>query len=250
MKTRLVVSLRVILLAPVLVGLVATQSSPPAAHAESTSSVTGIDSVLYEGCHRHRFEYSIDPVKAAADWVLRVSAKDPDPEHHDGHRSTTVVLSKEEGLPSSGTATGENALFICGFEAPGTWELVATLEFADAAYDDEQLARSTFGMRKPATRTRLGVNDLTARYGQVLRFGIRSRVEAPGGRYVANRSRYVVLQKMTASGWESIRRRRTDQNGIARTEVTWRHRKTVQVRAITPRTDAYTGSTSLERSIS
>lgn len=240
---RLVAPLRVILLAPVLVALVATQSSPPAAHAEGTSQVQGIDSVLYEGCHRHPFEYSLDPVKAEADWVLRVSVKDPDPEHHDGHRATMSVLSKEEGLPSSGVATGDNALFICDFETPGSWQLVARLEFSDDAHPDELLPRSTFTMREPRSRTRLAVNDTTARYGQVLRFRIRSRVEGPSG-YVPNRSRYVVLQKRTASGWERIRRRRTDENGVVRTRVTWRHSKAMQVRAITPRTEIYTASLS------
>lgn len=248
-KTRLAASLRAVLLAPVLVGLVATQSSPPAAHAEGTSSVTGIPGVLYEGCHRHSFDYSVDPARAGADWVLRVWAKDPDPAPHEGHRSTEVVLSKEQGLDPTGTATGENALFICSSEAPGLWELGAKLEFSDDAHPEEQLARSSFTMRKPRTRTHLRVNDTSARYGQVLRFRVGSRLEAPSG-YVANRSRYVILQKKVGPGWERILRKRTDANGVVLARVTWRHRKDVRVRAVTPWTQAYTASRSPELTIS
>jgi hypothetical protein len=196
----------------------------------ATSSVTGIAGVIYDTCHDNKFQYSIDPEKAAYDWSLEVRAFDPR-----GVEVTSSWLWKDEGDPSSGTASGsDNGLQICSWERAGTWRLEAELNFYGGPYADEILASDTFTMRKARSKASLSVNDTTAQYNQRLRFATRVTGEYPKG-YFPLQYKTVRLQKLTSAGWKTIARTSTNENGVARFSVVWkdRHRKAVRI-AVAP----------------
>jgi hypothetical protein len=209
----------------------------PPAHA-ATSSVSGVSGVIYDTCSYHRFRYAIDPAKAAYDWSLEVRAIDPR-----GVEVSSSWLWKDEGDPPSGTTSGDDGLQICSSEIPGTWRLEAELNFYGGPYTDEALPTTSFTMRKARSRASLSVNDSSARYGQRLRFASRVTGEFPTG-YFALSWETVRLQKRTASGWQTIARTTTNENGVARFAITWKERRRKAIRVVANPGTPYVGSVS------
>ena len=139
-----------------------------------------------------------------------------------GVESTSAWLWKDEGDPSSGTASGsDNGLQICSWETAGTWRIEAELDFSSGPFPDEILASDTLTMRKARSKATVAVNDYTAKYNQRLRLSTRVTGEFPNG-YFPPAYETARLQKKTATGWKTIARTSTSDNGVARFSVLWR----------------------------
>jgi hypothetical protein len=209
------------------------------ASAGDSSWVRGINSVLYQGCHEHPYQYHINADQASYDWSLQVTAYDPR-----GIEATSSWIWKDEGDPPSGTAGGDNALSICSGERPGRYTIRAELNFYGGPYTDQILPESSFTLRLPRTRTSLKVNDRSAALGQRLRFKIRSKTEFPTG-YFGSEYERVVLERKAGARWLRMGRRyTTNSRGVAVAKVSWDSRRPVKVRAVTRRTEDHGKSTS------
>jgi hypothetical protein len=218
-------------------GLSVIQS--PAAHAEGSTAVGGINGVIYEGCQDLQFTYQVDPNQAGYDWAIFVKAWDPR-----GIEASSGSVWKDEGYPASGTSSGDDGLFFCSDALPGTYILTAEIHFYGGPHNDAVLPQSSFQLRKAKSRTKLKVNDKSAAIGQTLRFTAVSKVEFPNG-YFANDYEYVVLQRRTGSGWSKFGRAYTNSKGMATFEKRWSEKGPVIVRAVTPPAGNYRKSKSV-----
>lgn len=220
--------------AAALVGL----TMPPATAYGFASSVTGMNGVIYDTCHHHPFEYAIDPDKAAYDWSMRVSIYDPR-----GVEVSSAWLWKDEGDPSSGTASGDDGLQICSDETPGTWRIEAELNFYGGPYADERIAPRTFTMSAARSRTSLSVNDRTARVGQKLKFKTRVTGQFPNG-YFPLRYEDVRLQVNKGGRWKTMASGMTSSSGVARFTVVWKEARARNVRVVAAPGSPYLSSKS------
>jgi hypothetical protein len=228
---------QILVLAAALALLDLVLVAPPSFAASST--VTGVNGVIYDACQYNKFQYWIDPEKAGYEWSLEVRAFDPR-----GVEVTSAWLWKDEGDPSSGSASGsDNGLQICSWERAGTWRLEAELNFYDGPHPDEILASDTFTMRKSRSRSSLSVNDTTAQYNQRLRFSTRVTGEYPNG-YFPLEYKTARLQTKTSVGWKTIARSSTNENGVARFSVPWKERRRKAVRLVAAPGSPYSNAVS------
>jgi hypothetical protein len=207
------------------VAMAGVLATAPPAHA--ATAVVPTNGVIYDDCFGHPFQYSIDPAKAAYDWSLEVTVYDPR-----GVEASSSWLWKDEGDASSGVATGDNGLEICGSDLPGTWRMEAELNMYGGGYDDEILPAQTFTMSPAGSRATVKVNDASAEVGQEIRFTATVKGQFPNG-YFPVEYAPVRLQKKVDGSWKTMSRATTDDRGVAKFTVRWKDsgRKTVRVLA-------------------
>src|SRR5688572_31131613 len=134
----------------VLMALTVGVSSSSAASGGTSSS----DGVLYADCRFHSYDYDIAP--DYSEWDLEIDLIGPD---------GTSVDSDYLSSYSDSTA-GSGRFQFCGYERAGRYEIEGTLTSYDYDYNAyvTELPVSTFRMREPRSRTRLGASDRTPHY--------------------------------------------------------------------------------------
>jgi hypothetical protein len=229
---------RLLAVALTAAGLAVTASASPAAAADSTW-VRGIDGVLYPGCHSYPFKYAIEDDKASYDWSLEVTVFD-----ERGVEVGGAWLWKDEGDPASGTAKGDDGFQLCDSDRAGEYTIEAELNFYGGPYTDEQFDGAPFRMRDARSRTKIvSVSDTNPVKGQRLTVRVRSTVEYPKG-FFGSEYEKVVMQKKIGGKWKRSKADYTNNQGIVVFRGTWPYKNPVKLRAVTPRTDEYSSSTS------
>ncbi len=227
-------------------GLVGTPA-PASASSTGFDVSRGPDAVTYGGCRDVAASYSVpDNIHANYDWVMEVLTYDPSGQVVDNKSLTSVHGISDGGSdPQRGTV----GLLVCSTGATGTYRVESKLDYYNSLgihfYDEDS---DTFRVRRPASRTAVGVNDATAAYGQTLHFTVKSSKERPSG-LVANAGAKVRLEKYVGGTWRVIGTRTTDSYGKARFGVVWKYRSTVKTRAVTVAGSGYTQSASAQRAI-
>lgn len=207
----------------------------------SPSSAAGVlvvgNGVLYQDCRDHPYSFSVLPPPGTDSWSMDVTAYGPD------------GTSQASDFVYDDISTGSGGLQFCGSELPGSYELVAEVEYSDFdAYGSgtttERLT-STFSMRKPSTRTRLQVSTRSPRYNAAVRFTIKTSDERPSG-YFPTSYADVRLQRRAGNRWVNVPSGKgfTDSRGREVLTFRWNTRGRFSVRAVTLDSDNLDGSTS------
>ena len=220
----------------VLMTLTVGVSSSSAASGGTSSS----DGVLYADCRFHSYDYDIAP--DYSEWDLEIDLIGPD---------GTSVDSDYHSSYGDSTA-GSGRFQFCGYERAGRYEIEGTLTSYDYDYNAyvTELPVSTFRMREPRSRTRLGASDRTPHYNEVVRLRSTAVEEKPRG-YFEVAYGAVKLQVKTPDGWANVKQSKTYTNdrGVAVWRYRWNLNRTVRLRALTLLSSDYTDSNSKPVSI-
>lgn len=194
------------------------------------------NAVAYDDCRYVPVRWSVDTARALEGWSMTVSAYDPR-----GVEDASAFLYSDANPTSGSTGTTDDGLLFCGFELPGTWRVVADVDYYDGGASER--FTDTFVVRRPMSRATIAAHDYSATYGQRIRFSSKVTGEFPRG-YFALPYEPVRIQKRTPSGWRTAATTYTDGKGIARFSLVWRHAARVAVRVVAVPGTPYAGAVS------
>ena len=228
MKLRLATGVTTVLLAAALSPLI---SPPPAQASTPAAVVTMEDFVLWDGCNRYPYTYSIDPAGYSS-WSMTTF-------HEPGEPFLDGYLRSDEQPP-----TGTDYFQFCEhLHSPGVHTVLGKLNVGPGPLF--VTTPDSFTIRRPATQTRIEVSDETPRPGQQVEVRLVTMVESPSG-FVRDDSSVLQLQQKTKKGWKKVARQKTDK-GKAKTGFRYRGGKvTLRGRSIGSAGDNDTGSFSVK----
>ena len=166
-----------------------------AAHAASSTTITGEDGVRYDSCRDYPYSYTID-TSWAVYWDADVTLFDPERSY-----SNSDFL-----YDGSDPASGRSTFFICTCELAGKYKVTIKATLYDSSYDElgKQSDSDTFVLRKPRTKTSYTVGDTTPGRGHLVRVRITSKIERPAG-YAPNRYEYMALEGRRTGKWQRVK---------------------------------------------